>query len=172
MFVGYTTSSGYCGHASIKWPKSIKMICVIPTELRLSTELARNVLPVSYSRADVVSNIQRLAVLVATLASINAGGPIDRKLIHESLSDCIHQPYRMSLVPGLEHMVRDLMPETTPGLLGIVLSGAGPTVLALATENFDNIGELMVKIFQDNGVKAKYLLLEVEDGGAKIETSE
>lgn len=34
-------------------------------------------------------------------------------------------------------ILADLTPQTQPGLLGICLSGAGPTILALATENFE-----------------------------------
>jgi hypothetical protein len=34
-----------------------------------------------------------------------------------------------------------------PGLLGIVISGAGPTVLALATHNFDAIGHKIQELF-------------------------
>ncbi len=81
------------------------------------------------------------------------------------MKDRVHQPYRMALVsddgyryqtflqclqerpvlsstsdhqiPGLQQIVSDLTPKTHPGLLGICLSGAGPTILALATSNFD-----------------------------------
>lgn len=42
-----------------------------------------------------------------------------------------------SQVPGMLEILADLTPQTQPGLLGICLSGAGPTILALATENFE-----------------------------------
>ena len=45
------------------------------------------------------------------------------------MGDRIHQPYRAPLIPGLE----EILALTAPGLLGVALSGAGPTVFALAT---------------------------------------
>lgn len=40
-------------------------------------------------------------------------------------------------IPGLPEILASLTPQSHPGLLGICLSGAGPTILALATENFE-----------------------------------
>lgn len=96
-------------------------------------------------------NLQRLAVLTTALAR----SPPDSELIYEAMKDKVHQPYRMALVrlfcfsalrladvlpsqiPGLPEILASLTPQSHPGLLGICLSGAGPTILALATDNFD-----------------------------------
>jgi homoserine kinase len=53
---------------------------------------------------------------------------------------------------------------THPGLLGICLSGAGPTILALATEGFEAIAEDARKIFQTFNISIDWKVLEVVGG--------
>jgi homoserine kinase len=98
-----------------KWP----LLLVLPAEA-LSTELARSVLPAHYSRADAVVNVQNCMLL---LAAFTQGRP---DLLSVALEDRIHQPYRSRLCP--------LLPALQPlsgkeGVLGVALSGAGPSVL-------------------------------------------
>jgi len=53
--------------------------------------------------------------------------------------------------------------------LGICLSGAGPTILALAVNNFEAIAEDARKIFQEKGVEVDWLLLDVVVEGSYVE---
>ena len=53
---------------------------------------------------------------------------------------------------------------THPGLLGICLSGAGPTILALATEGFEAIAEDARQIFQTFNISIDWKVLEVVGG--------
>ena len=80
------------------------------------------------------------------------------------MQDKIHQPYRHPLIPGLSTILRSINPGTQPGLLGICLSGAGPTVLALATERFGEIAETIVKNFEDQRVRCLWKVLNVSEG--------
>lgn len=66
-------------------------------------------------------------------------------------------------IPGLPEILSSLTPSTHPGLLGICLSGAGPTILALATENFDGIANAAQKIFKQFDVDVDWKLLEVSE---------
>jgi len=98
-----------------KWP----LLLAVPPE-PLSTEEARRVLPAAYSRADAVTNIQNSMLLLAALVQ----GRGD--LLASALEDRIHQPYRAALcllLPALQKLAG------TAGILGSVLSGAGPSVL-------------------------------------------
>ncbi len=97
------------------WP----LLLAIPDQ-PLSTEEARRVLPAQYSRADAVINIQNSMLL---LAGFMQGQP---SLVSAALEDRIHQPYRASLCPLLPCM-QEL--KGRAGILGAVLSGAGPSVL-------------------------------------------
>ena len=55
---------------------------------------------------------------------------------------------------------------THPGLLGICLSGAGPTILALATAGFEKIAEDARAIFKTKGIEVDWKILEVVGGSA------
>jgi len=98
-----------------KWP----LLLAIPDQ-PLSTEEARKVLPAQYSRADAVANIQNSMLLQAAFVQ---GRP---DLLASALEDRIHQPYRAPLCPLLPALQKL---AGTDGILGAVLSGAGPSVL-------------------------------------------
>src|SRR5579864_1350511 len=98
-----------------RWP----LLLAIPVE-SLATEKARSVLPSQYSRGDAVSNIQNSMLLLA------AFGQGRHDLLGAALEDRIHQPYRAPLCPLLPRL-QEL--KGTAGILGAVLSGAGPSVL-------------------------------------------
>jgi len=98
-----------------KWP----LLLAVPRE-SLSTEKARSVLPLNYSRADTVTNIQNSMLL---LASFVQGRP---DLLSSSLEDRIHQPYRATLCPLLPALQKL---GCSSAILGVALSGAGPSVL-------------------------------------------
>ena len=53
-------------------------------------------------------------------------------------------------------------------MLGICLSGAGPTILALAVDGFDAIAEDARRIFRENGVEVDWKLLDVTNEGSVV----
>ncbi|KAI7817419.1 ribosomal protein S5 domain 2-type protein [Gamsiella multidivaricata] len=156
------------GHyIQLGWAKEIKAIAVIP-DFEVATEDARAVLPDMYERADVIYNLQRIAVLTTALSRT----PVDADLIHKAMSDKVHQPYRKHLIPGMSEMLEQITPKTYPGVVGICLSGAGPTILVLATENFGEIAAAVQEIFKrqpNGGIESMYKVLDVVDGGAQTE---
>jgi len=83
------------------------------------------------------------------------------------MKDRVHQPYRKTLIPGLPEVTSSITPSTHPGLLGICLSGAGPTILALATHGFEAIAEDARKIFQSFNIAIDWKVLEVV-GGSEV----
>jgi homoserine kinase len=62
-------------------------------------------------------------------------------------------------------------PNSHPGLLGICLSGAGPTILALATENFDKIAKVIVNKFAEENISCRTEILEPAFDGATVKES-
>ena len=107
--------------ARVEPPAEWRAIIAIPSE-PLATSKARALLPATYSRADVVLNIQSAALLGLAFAQ----GRGD--LLRVAMRDSIHQPYRGPLCP--------LLPRLLPlagknGILGAALSGAGPSVLLI-----------------------------------------
>ncbi|MGI8962499.1 MAG: homoserine kinase [Bryobacteraceae bacterium] len=125
----------------LQWPESLGFVVLTP-EAPLSTAASRDALPDKISRDDAVFNLQRLAVLLHALQSR------DFSLLREALRDRIHQPSRLSLVAGLEKALS----LEHPDLLGVCLSGAGPSIVALAERNFEAIESLLRNSFLPLGL--------------------
>lgn len=153
-------------HVKYPWNPSIKCIAVIP-QFEVKTEDSRNVLPSDYSKKDVIFNLQRLAVLTSAVGDLKP----NPNVIYNSMQDSLHQPYRKVLIPGLTEILTKFTPDSNDGLLGICLSGAGPTILCLATKNFDTIANDIIEEFKTHNVKCEWKLLEVADEGAVVEHS-
>lgn len=80
---------------------------------------------------------------------------------------------RKALVPGLAVILETLKPTTHPGLLGVCLSGAGPTILILALHGFSELAESTIRILQSSAkketmkdVQCEWRILDLADGGA------
>lgn len=136
-----------------QWPAEIRAIVVTPN-FALETAKARAALPKQIDRADAVYNLQRSALLIAALDERRYD------LIWDAVQDKIHQPYRQHLIPGLAEI---LSVPRSPGLLGIALSGAGPSVLALADDRIEEIGRSVAAIFEQHGLASVVRCLAVAD---------
>jgi homoserine kinase len=55
-----------------------------------------------------------------------------------------------------------------PGLLGVALSGAGPSAIALATDRFDEIGRAIAARFERNGVASAIRVMEAAQEGLSL----
>ena len=89
-----------------------------------STEQARKLLPSEVSHTDAAFNAARSALLVAALTS-------DPSALLAATEDRLHQPYRAPAMPESAALVVRLR---TDGLAAVI-SGAGPTVLALLRDD-------------------------------------
>jgi homoserine kinase len=138
-----------------KWP----LMLAIPQE-PLSTERARSVLPHEYSRADAVTNIQNSMLLLAALFQG------DQKLLSSSLEDRIHQPYRAELCPLLPAL-DTFDPED--GVLGVALSGAGPSVLMFLNPkvSLEKTKARVESRLRNRGLKAELVLTSIAKRGGE-----
>lgn len=152
--VASSTSNGVTEAVRIPLPPNVSVGVVVP-DFALPTAKARAALPECYNRADTVFNLQRTALLVAALATGN------QRALSAALDDALHQPYRASLVPGL----KEILALRAPGLLGCVLSGAGPSVLVFFEAGCSPCCELVRHTFLAHGPKAEVLLMPVAEGG-------
>ena len=140
------------------WPDDIKIVVVSPRS-QVSTQAARAQLPRTVSRSDAVFNLQRTALFATALEKQRYD------LLWEAMRDRLHQPRRESLVPGLKDA---LAIEKRRGLLGIALSGAGPSIVALVNEDAEEIGKLLAECFRKHKIQSTVRLLEADNQGCRV----
>jgi homoserine kinase len=120
-------------HEGIHITDGLKFCAIIP-DFTLSTREARAVLPKSVSYKDAVFNAGRASLLIAALTS----GNFD--LLKYACRDKLHQPYRGSLIRNYEEVVEE---SRNLKSLGVFLSGAGPTIMALLKEDDNDFSKSM-----------------------------
>jgi homoserine kinase len=80
------------------------------------------------------------------------------------MHDRIHEPYRWGLIQG-GRSVREAAMEA--GAWGCVISGAGPTLLALSPERTaEAVGQAMVKRWEQEGVNSRSAVLGLQERGS------
>ncbi len=145
--------------SEIPWHREIVPVVAIPN-FELSTEEARSVLPNSYSRSDAIFNISRMGLLLRALANNN------EEWLKAALADKIHQPYRQKLILGYD---RVSTAAKSAGGYGVVISGAGPTLLCLTNAaNLERVVDSMSETWLQLGIDAEVRSLEIDPVGAKI----
>ena len=151
-------SDGTVLSTKFDWPAQIRVVVVSP-QSQLPTHVARAALPRTITRVDAVYNLQRTALFTAAIAQQRYD------LIWEAMRDRLHQPHRESLVPGLAEALA--LPRM-PGLLGIALSGAGPSIVALVDDNDDEIGARVAGCFALRNIESTTRTLAVDNGGCNL----
>jgi homoserine kinase len=140
---------------------SLRLVLVTPA-YGVRTADARAVLPASVARADAVAQAAALAGLVLGL---ERG---DGELLRSSMLDRIAEPSRIPLYPGF---ARAREAALACGAFGVAVSGAGPTLLALAPEpRAQEVAEAAAAAYASAGVAGSAIHLAGVDGeGARIE---
>jgi homoserine kinase len=103
-------------------PRDLRAVLFIP-DLRLGTKEMRSALPRKVPLDDAVSNLTRVAIGVAGMAT----GRFD--LLRVLTVDRLHEPYRAHVYPQLPQLVQA---ARDAGAIGACLSGAGSTILAFS----------------------------------------
>ena len=140
--------------------KDIHVTIALPA-FHLPTKKARAALPKKISVKNAVHNISR-AILV-TEAFRNG----DLSLLGDAMTDRLHQPYRLKLIPGAQSAMDVAMKA---GAAAVALSGAGPSVVAFSSKAESNVGEAMKRAFGEAGLEARIFQLGVSTQGAEIQS--
>jgi homoserine kinase len=146
-------------HVALPLPPGMRLVACVP-EAVVSTAAARAALPPAYPRADAVFAAGRAALLVAAFAT----GRLE--LLHAGMEDRLHQPYRAPLVPGFQAALRA---ARAAGADGACLSGSGSTMLAVTRGEPEPVGEAMAAAVRAAGAAARWLALEPDLVGARLE---
>ncbi len=139
-------------------PAGLRAVLFVPA-FAMDTVAGRNLLPERYSRADAVGNAGRVALLLAALAA----GDLDA--LGLAMQDCFHEPYRAQLFPQLPDL---LAAARAAGACGACLSGGGPTILALAQENAEEVAAALTRRAKELQVEGRAVVVEPEPDGARV----
>ena len=139
----------------LEWPQQLQFLVLTPA-YALPTSESRQILSDTVTRHDAVFNLQRVALLLQALQTGNFA------LLREAINDRLHQPSRQKLVPGLERALALQHPD----LLGVCLSGAGPSIVALAERNLAGVQTLLEQTFQSTGLPFRIRRLRVHQNEA------
>lgn len=148
-------------YVKIRIPDNLHFAVMIP-DFTLSTEVARKALPQQVSLQQAVFNASRAALLVASMQS----GDIDN--LDLATEDCLHQPYRMPLIPHMEEILKRCR---SYGAKGAFLSGAGPTLLAVI-KNVVAFRREMAAYLDELEEKWQVQMLQADNEGAKVWVNE
>jgi homoserine kinase len=133
---------------------------VVLPEFHLPTQESRTALPHQVSLKDAVHNISR-SVLVAEAFR---NGDVD--LLGKAMTDTLHQPHRLPLIPGAQAAMDA---AKAAGASAAALSGAGPSVIAFASKRDSAIGEAMKHAFEERGLTARIFSLKISNHGAEVQ---
>ncbi len=141
--------------------EELKAVVFIP-DFAMATEEARGVLSAEIPRSDAVFNVGRAAMLVHALETRQW------ELLRHATDDRLHQPQRIKkLFPRFRPIARGALDA---GAHGVFLSGAGPSVLALATDRFMTICYEMSENARKAQVNGEALILDIAQQGMQITT--
>ena len=135
---------------SLRVPYGLSIVVVVP-DRELSTQKARDVLPLSIPRAEAVFNLQRLGLLLTGLF-LNK-----KELLIHGVADAIHQTRRTHLLPAMGDALSEMNRDRQ--CLGAFISGAGPGVAAFASEGALRLGQIGAEAFRAHGIAAECRVL-------------
>lgn len=142
----------------VPWCGELIPVVAIP-DFELSTKEARRVLPSEVSHADAIFNAAHLGLLLRGLET----GKGD--WLRAALQDRLHQPYRKTLIKGYDAVY---CAAIGAGAYGMVISGAGPTLLAVTDTACSNaVAVAMADAWRSEGIKAQVRALAIDAQGAE-----
>ncbi len=126
----------------------------------LATHTARGALPAAVPHRDAVANAARSALLVAALTRVP-------EVLFDATQDYLHQPYRAAVMPRTAELVARLR---AAGVAAVV-SGAGPSVLALTVAGTPGWPDLVDSITAETGIAWRISPLAIDRQGATLQTA-
>jgi homoserine kinase len=158
-----------CAHASddpadgfaytrVEVKPELAFVTLVP-ELRLSTEMARGLLPKEIPFRHAVENAQRTARIAAAFCTG------DYASLHGMFVDHLHQPFRQTLIPGFAAI---LEAAREAGALGSFLSGAGSCLMAVTLDKTEAISAAMLDAAHQHRLPARVIILQADNEGARV----
>jgi homoserine kinase len=155
LTISWTTAGGVRAARLTPLPGLQPVLCV--PAVPLATQAARLVLPADIPHALAAANSARAALLIAALT----GRP---DLLLAGTEDFLHQPYRAAAMPATATLIASLR---AAGIAAVV-SGAGPSVLALTMAGVAPGAEEVARIAGEVNRVWQVLPLSVDIEGAQL----
>lgn len=156
LTIAWTTPEGPKAKKLIVHRGVSPVVCV--PAATMSTALARSLQPASVPHADAVFNVSRSALLIAALIQ-------SPELLLEATEDKLHQDYRASAMPETNALIQLLRKNG----LAAVVSGAGPSILVLASDPSQRL--IAAELVSSNSANDwESLMLAVDFKGATVMT--
>jgi homoserine kinase len=132
----------------------LHIVTLIP-DFKVETEVARRLVPGSFSKGDTAHSLNRAALIAAAFASKNY------EALRGLFDDRLHQPYREPLVPQLSAVIRA---GERAGAIGGFLSGSGSAIICLSLKDPEAVARAMHRKLPSAEVK----ILRAENRGLRI----
>ena len=140
-------------------PIAPQQVVIVMPDFKLLTKDARAALPSQVSRQDAIFNASRLPLLIHALAT--AAYPT----LTLAMQDKLHQPYRLPLIPG---MAAAFDAAYAAGAAGVALRGAGPSLIAFAPQNHEQIIAAVTAVFQQHNLTGRSWILPIDTEGTQM----
>ncbi len=137
-------------------------ITVVFPDFDFPTKQARALLPKQIDRKDAIYNISRAVIVTEAFRQ----GDLD--MLAEAMTDKLHQPYRLPLIPGAPAAMEAMKGA---GASAVALSGAGPSLIAFSTKRETAIGKAGQQAFAEAGLKSRVFKLKINRKGAQVHRS-
>lgn len=148
---------------SLKLPtranRSPMHVTIVLPDFDFPTRQARAILPRQVDRKDAIYNISRAVMVTEALRT----GDLD--LLGKTMTDALHQPYRIPLIPGAQAAMEA---GRRAGAAAVALSGAGPSLIAFSPKEDPAIGAGMKRAFEAAGLAARIFELGTSYEGAEV----
>lgn len=135
----------------------IRLVVVLPA-FELPTSEARAALPEQVSLQDALFNAGRAALLVWALTQGK------QEQLRVAMQDRLHQPYRLRLIPGME----EAFAVAEAAGAAVALSGAGPSLIAIAPREPEVLVEALRATFRRAGLESRHWILPTVNHGAMV----
>lgn len=160
LTIAWTTDDGTPRLTRLTTNPAIRPVAVIaPPEVAVRTEIARQALPATVPHRDAAAGAGRAALLVAALTQSEAATHL-----HDATEDWLHQSYRATAMPHTYALVQALRQAGIPA----VVSGAGPSVLAIFAQDSRRDLDSLGSIVRETGKAWRISPLAVEPQGARL----
>jgi homoserine kinase len=149
---------GQVVHVRVPLCRPLSLAVFVP-DVPMPTREARRVIPKRVDLHDAVYNVSRACLLVAALASG------EYHALRAGTQDMLHQPPRMRLFPEMPVLFHAALEA---GALGVFLSGAGSSIVALVEGDAWPVAEAMAHAAARDNVPGRPMVAALREQGAVI----